>query len=124
MRLNEHKKSIGKRDPDISKLCEHHYETGHRILWEDAEILGYEQHWRARKIQEAAEIFKGGETVFSTPSVEIDPVWKPTLQKINIRNTKKRPQAPRRSRRIVERERAARQQACDYVVSSKETMLV
>jgi hypothetical protein len=38
VRLGEHKKSIQKRDPDISKLCEHHYTTGHRILWNEAEI--------------------------------------------------------------------------------------
>jgi hypothetical protein len=33
VRLNEQKNSIKKGDPDISKLCEHHYYTGHLILF-------------------------------------------------------------------------------------------
>jgi hypothetical protein len=32
VRLKGHKNSIKKKDPDVSKLCEHHYYTGHRIL--------------------------------------------------------------------------------------------
>jgi hypothetical protein len=111
VRICEHKKSIQKRDPDISKLFERHYTTGHRILWNEAEIIGQEQHWRARKIQEAEEILKGGESVFRSPSVEINHVWKPIIQKIDFKNTKKSVQPPpRRSRRIEERERASSQQ--------------
>jgi hypothetical protein len=43
VRLKEHKNSIKKKDPNISKLCEHHYYKGHRILWDQAEIIGHKQ---------------------------------------------------------------------------------
>jgi hypothetical protein len=49
-RLQEHKKSVKKRDPDISKLAEHAITMGYRFLWTDAEILGRKTNWRARKI--------------------------------------------------------------------------
>jgi hypothetical protein len=52
MRLQEHKRSVPKRDPDISKLAEHAIMMGHRFLWTDAEIMGRETNWKARKFQE------------------------------------------------------------------------
>jgi hypothetical protein len=36
IRFNEHKKSIIKRDPNISKLAEHVFDTNHRILWNES----------------------------------------------------------------------------------------
>jgi hypothetical protein len=36
---------------------------GHRFLWTNAEIIGRETNWKARKFQEAAEIYKAGENV-------------------------------------------------------------
>jgi hypothetical protein len=89
VRLKEHKNSIKKKDPDVSKLCEHHYHTGHRILSDQAEITGHEQHWKTRKFHEAAEIMKGGELVFSEPSMEINPIWRPMIKKLNIRKKQK-----------------------------------
>jgi hypothetical protein len=44
-RLQEHKRSVQKRDPDISKLAEHAITMGHRFLWTDAEIIGRETNW-------------------------------------------------------------------------------
>jgi hypothetical protein len=70
----EHQKPIKKKDPGISKLTEHHLNTGHQILWEETEITGKESNWRPRKIHEAAAIMKGGNKVFHAPSIEIDPI--------------------------------------------------
>lgn len=106
IRLKEHQTSIKKRDPDISKLCEHFYKTGHRLLWDEAKVIGHETHWRARKIHETAEIMKGGKMVFSTPSIEIDPVWRPLIKTLDLSKKKrKKNDEPviklRRSRRIA-----------------------
>ena len=83
-RVREHKQSLQKRDPDISKLAEHHYTTGHRIKWEETSVIGRETNWRARKVHEAAAIMKGGAEVFSTPSVEIDRIWKPVIMEMSF----------------------------------------
>jgi hypothetical protein len=58
VRINEHQNSIKKKDPDISKLTEHHFNTGHRILCDETEIIGREPNWRAQKIHEATAILK------------------------------------------------------------------
>ena len=102
MRLKEHQASIKKCDPDISKLTEHSIKTGHRFKWEDAKVIGKEIDWRKRKVHEAAEILKGAEKVISTPSFEIDPVWRPLIRKTRLRPKYKRSEvAPvRRSARI------------------------
>jgi hypothetical protein len=55
-------------------------------------------------------ILKGGDNIISTPSIEIDPVWRTLLKKVRIRRKNKREStnniAPvRRSRRIIEREK-------------------
>jgi hypothetical protein len=80
MRLQEHKRSVQKLDPDISKLAEHEIAIGHRFLWTDAEIIGRETNWKARKFQEAAEIYKAGENAISSPSFDINPVWLPVIK--------------------------------------------
>jgi hypothetical protein len=38
IRLSEHKKSIIKMDPKISKHAEHVIDTNHRILWNKSQI--------------------------------------------------------------------------------------
>jgi hypothetical protein len=89
-RLNEHKRTVSKGDPNTSKLMEHISNTGHRILWDEAEVIGQEHHWKGRKVQEAAEIYRRGDDVFSSPSVEIHPIWLPMIKKakFGIQNKK------------------------------------
>ena len=113
VRLKEHQYSLKKRDPDVSKLCEHHFTTGHRFLWDQAEVIGHEQNWRARKVHEAAEILQGGEMVISSASFDIDPVWRPMIKNIKIRKNDKKGSnmIVRRSQRIIERERKKQQPA-------------
>jgi hypothetical protein len=43
--------------------------------------MGHEQRWKARKFHKAAEIIKVGELVFSEPSIEINPIWRPMIKK-------------------------------------------
>jgi hypothetical protein len=80
VRLNERKKSIVKRDPNISKLAEHVIDTNHRILWNESQVIGHESHCKARKFQEAAEIYRGGDMVINSPSFVIYPVWLPLIR--------------------------------------------
>jgi hypothetical protein len=68
IRLNEHKMCIIKRDPNISKFAEHVIDTNHKILRNESQVIGHESHWKARKFQEAAEIYRGGDMVISSPS--------------------------------------------------------
>jgi hypothetical protein len=67
VRMKYHKNSIKKKDPYISKLCEQHFNTRQRILWDQAEIVVHEQRWNARKVHGAAEIMKN--------SVSVNLVW-------------------------------------------------
>jgi hypothetical protein len=46
---------------------------------------------------------KGGIEVFSALSVEIDPIWKPVIEGINIYPQKRKTVQLRRSRRLKER---------------------
>jgi hypothetical protein len=70
----------------------------------NVEIIGHEQRWKARKFLEAAEIMKCGELVFSESSIEINPIWRPMIKKLNIRKNKKL-DSTRRSQRLIEKQR-------------------
>jgi hypothetical protein len=98
MRLQEHKRSVQKRDPDISKLAEPAITIDHRFLWTDAEIIRRETNRKARKFQEAAKIYKAGENAISSPSFDIHPVWLPVIKNLKFGIHKK--QQVRRSAKI------------------------
>jgi hypothetical protein len=110
-RLQEHKRSVQKRDPDISKLAEHAITMGHRFLWTDAEIIGRETNWKAREFQEAAEIYKAGENAISSPSFDIHPVWLPVIKNLKFGIHKK--QQVRRSARIRDKALTLQSQMTD-----------
>jgi hypothetical protein len=68
-------------------------------------MIGKEVNWRQRKIHEAGEILKGGENIISTPSFEIDAIWRPLI-KTRIRGKWKSNDAQvplRRSARLREK---------------------
>ena len=108
--LKNKKHPYAKGDPEISKLAEHSITTGHRFKFEETKVIGKEPNWRHRKVHEAGEILKGGENVISTPSFEIDPIWRPLIKKTRIRkkwknnNTQKPLRRSARIRQQVERE--------------------
>jgi hypothetical protein len=80
-------------------------------------VIGHEIHWKARKFQEVAEIYRGGDMVISSPSFDIHPVWLPL-----IRSTKFGIQPKillvRRSARLQERGRTIQTTQQASVVSS------
>jgi hypothetical protein len=47
---------------------------------------------------------KGGEFVFSEPSMEINLIWRPMIKKLNIRRNKK-VDATHRSQKLIEKRR-------------------
>ena len=62
-RMDEHKKTAS------SAIREHQTNTGHAIDWENAKIIGREDHWLKRKIKEAIAIRK------DKPSLNRDQGW-------------------------------------------------
>jgi hypothetical protein len=84
-RINEHKASLRRGDPEISKLTEHSVTLEHRFKFEETKVIGKEPNWRRRKVHEAGEILKGGEKVISTPSFEIYKVWHTLIKDTRIR---------------------------------------
>jgi hypothetical protein len=64
------------------KLAEDAITMGHRFLWTDAEII--ETNWRARKFQEATEIYKAGKNAIRSPSFDIHPVWSPIIKNLEF----------------------------------------
>jgi hypothetical protein len=85
-RLKEHKASLRRGDPEISKLIEHGVMLEHRFKFEEAKVIGKEPNWRRKKVHESGEILKGGEEVISTPRFEIDKVWHTLIKDTRIRN--------------------------------------
>jgi hypothetical protein len=99
IRVKEHKNLVKKRVTTASKLAEHVLNTEHRILWDEAKIIGMEPHWKKRKFHEAVEIWKGGNNVISTPSLDFNPIWKGLLKDVSLRKPEKT--QLRRSRRLL-----------------------
>jgi hypothetical protein len=47
-------------------------------------LIGHESHWKASKFQEAAEIYRGGDMVISSPIFDIHHVWLPLVRNIKL----------------------------------------
>jgi hypothetical protein len=99
--VKEHKASLKKWDPDISKLTEHSINMGHRFTFDETKVIGMEANWRQRKIHEAGEILKGGENKISTPSFKIDAIWRLLIKETRVRGYAHAPL--RRSDRLREK---------------------
>jgi hypothetical protein len=97
--FKEQKRNVSKGAPIISKLTEHVSNTDHRILWEEAEIIDQDHHWKGRKVQEDAEIYRRGDDVFSSPSVEMHQIWLPLIKKAKFGMQNNKPTL-RRSKRL------------------------
>jgi hypothetical protein len=98
---------VTKDNPDLSKLTEHAHTHDHRFIWSERRVIAREEKWRERKVQEAVEIFNGGNDVISAPSFELIPIWFSWI-KNRIIVLDKKPQV-RRSSRLKEREMTSRQ---------------
>jgi hypothetical protein len=80
-------------------------------------VTGHESHWKARKFQEAAEIYRGGDMVTSSPSFDIHPVWLSLIRNIKFGIQTKIPLV-RRSARLQERGRTIQTTQQARVVST------
>ena len=78
-RVKEHRAALKKGETATSKLVKHAWNKEHEFNWNQAKPIGRETRWKARKCHEALEIYMGGENVISAPSMDVDPVWYPTL---------------------------------------------
>jgi predicted GIY-YIG superfamily endonuclease len=88
-RVKEHKAALKKGETISSKLVEHAWEMDHNFMWDEAKAIGRESNWKARKFHEALEIYLGGDRVISAPSMDLDPVWYPTLDDLKKSRNKK-----------------------------------
>ena len=50
--LKEHKRHVKKKNAKGSAIAEHVIKSGHKIVWDHAKVIDYEQKWGARKIKE------------------------------------------------------------------------
>lgn len=84
VRLAEHRKATIRGEVDKSGVAEHTWSEGdHRPEWDKTSIIGREEHWKIRKIKEAAHMTLDTRT-FSKPSAEVSPIWLPILRKSGI----------------------------------------
>jgi hypothetical protein len=63
-----------------SKLAQHAFEEGHKIEWDEAEILEVESNNRYRKYKESAHMACMINPI-SQPSLDISPIWIPIISK-------------------------------------------
>jgi hypothetical protein len=59
------------------------------FMWDEAKAIGRESNWKTRKCDKALEIYMGGDRVISAPSMDLDPVWYPTLDDLKKSRNKK-----------------------------------
>ena len=50
----------------------------HRPLWDQAEILNKEHHWKICKLKESAHMLDH-KNLLSRPSIEINTIWEPVI---------------------------------------------
>jgi hypothetical protein len=75
--IKEHKCNLTQGLLEKSKLAQHAYE-GHRICWNEVEVLQIEPNITYRKYKESAHISLLDHLI-SQPSLDISPIWTPIL---------------------------------------------
>ena len=84
VRVGEHRRAVLRGEIDKSGIAEHVWkENGNHLpLWDEVKILDREEHWKLRKLKEAAYML-GYDNLLSRPSITIDPMWEPIIKKIH-----------------------------------------
>jgi hypothetical protein len=72
--VKEHIAALKKGETISAKLVEHAWEMDHNFMWDEAKAIGRESNWKARKCDEALEIYMGRVRVISAPSMDLDSV--------------------------------------------------
>jgi hypothetical protein len=76
VRLREHRHNLQQGLLEKSKLAQHAYEEGHKVVWDDARILKIESHRWHRKCKESVHMARLTNPI-SQPSLDISPIWIP-----------------------------------------------
>jgi hypothetical protein len=76
MQLHDHRHNLKEGLLEKSKLAQHAYEEGHRVVWDEARILEIESNSRYRKYKELAHV-ACLKTPISQFSLDISPIWIP-----------------------------------------------
>ena len=74
VRVAEHKKNVKEGKTHISKLAEHVWDTQHKVLWDNVNIIGRESNNTKRKIVEAS-FMAVNEDCISQPSKDMSTIW-------------------------------------------------
>jgi hypothetical protein len=80
VRLKEHKYNLKEGLCERSKLAAHAFEEGHRVAWDQAEILEVECSSLCTKYKETAHIMCCKNPI-SQASVDMSPLWLPLIRK-------------------------------------------
>ena len=80
IRLNEHKSYFKKREFQKSKICQHAWDSGHKIKWNNSRILLKEVATKKIKIKETASIMLNNDNCIATSLIKIKPLWLPILK--------------------------------------------
>lgn len=79
VRIKEHKDYLRKGDFHKSKICQHSWDTGHRINFNNAKIIMKEAIASKRKIKEAFLIQSNKNKCIAHASVDVSNVWQSLL---------------------------------------------
>jgi hypothetical protein len=74
MRLHEHRLNLKEGVLEKSKLAQHAYKEGHRVIWDEARILEIENRSRHRKYRQSISIVCLRNLISQT-SLDISPIW-------------------------------------------------
>jgi hypothetical protein len=89
MLLHEHGHSLKEGLQEKSKLAQHAYEEGRRVVWDEARILEIESNSRYRKYKELAHMACLTDLI-SQPSLDIFPIWIPFINS-GVTSSQRRP---------------------------------
>jgi hypothetical protein len=77
VRLREHKNTFKEGLLDKYRLAQHAYEEDHKVDWDGARILSFEENI-IRKYKESVYMSWEGNSI-SQPSLEFSPIWSPLI---------------------------------------------
>jgi hypothetical protein len=78
MWFREHSHNMKEGLLEKSKLAQHAYEEGHRVIWDEVRILEIESNSRQRKYKGLAHMACLKNPI-SQPSLDISPIWIPFI---------------------------------------------
>ena len=71
-RIEEHKKSVWKRNPN-NAITAHMWNTGHGIQWSETMSMDHEVEWYRKRVKEALYIRNSTNAMNSNPGLALNP---------------------------------------------------